>query len=107
MSSWLSSTNAKEIGTLYLIFAVFAGILSNYYIMLALNLVICWEKLINKILINANLDLSNNFYLIIQVLSAVILLLRDFTQDNLVFSSLFCYNNNNNNLDNSDYKSLG
>ena len=37
MSSWLSSTNAKEIGTLYLIFAVFAGI----KIMLALYLSIC------------------------------------------------------------------
>ena len=30
MSSWLSSTNAKEIGTLYLIFAVFAGMF-NYH----------------------------------------------------------------------------
>ena len=29
MSSWLTSTNAKEIGTLYLIFAVFAGMIGT------------------------------------------------------------------------------
>ena len=27
MSKWLSSTNAKEIGTLYLVFSVFAGMI--------------------------------------------------------------------------------
>jgi heme/copper-type cytochrome/quinol oxidase subunit 1 len=44
MSSWLSSTNAKEIGTLYLIFAVFAGMFSKIFIMPAINLAICWEN---------------------------------------------------------------
>lgn len=31
MSSWLSSTNAKQIGTLYLIFAVFCGLLGTAF----------------------------------------------------------------------------
>ena len=31
MSSWLTSTNAKEIGTLYLIFAVFAGMIGTAF----------------------------------------------------------------------------
>lgn len=31
MSSWLSSTNAKEIGTLYLIFALFSGMLGTAF----------------------------------------------------------------------------
>ena len=31
MSNWLTSTNAKEIGTLYLIFAVFAGMIGTAF----------------------------------------------------------------------------
>ena len=38
--NWFNSTNAKEIGTIYLIFAVFAGTM----IMLALYFVICWDN---------------------------------------------------------------
>lgn len=37
--NWFNSTNAKEIGTIYLIFAVFAGMT----IMLAIYLAICWD----------------------------------------------------------------
>lgn len=46
--NWFNSTNAKEIGTIYLIFAVFAGMT----IMLAIYLAICWDyvPLIIKIL---------------------------------------------------------
>lgn len=31
MSNWLTSTNAKEIGTLYLIFSVFAGMIGTAF----------------------------------------------------------------------------
>ena len=34
MSKWLSSTNAKEIGTLYLVFSVFAGMIGTAFSML-------------------------------------------------------------------------
>ena len=90
MSSWLSSTNAKEIGTLYLIFAVFAGMISKNPIVPAIkiNLAICWENYLqNKILINTIFKLGKNFYF--KVLSAVNYLLRDFTQDILnLFNTL-------------------
>lgn len=39
MSSWLTSTNAKEIGTLYLIFAVFSGLIgTGFSILIRLEL---------------------------------------------------------------------
>ena len=50
MSKWLSSTNAKEIGTLYLVFAVFAGIQKNNN---HASIISCYmlEKLIATLLI--------------------------------------------------------
>lgn len=34
MNKWLSSTNAKEIGTLYLVFSVFSGMIGTAFSML-------------------------------------------------------------------------
>ena len=89
MSRWLSSTNAKEIGTLYLVFAVFAGI-QKITIMLALYLAVCWETL-HKLNIKPVLELGKILYL--KGLSAVNFLLRDFTQDNLNLFISFIFDN--------------
>lgn len=96
MSSWLSSTNAKEIGTLYLIFAVFAGMIPKIFIMPAINLAICRENFLkNRIPINTLFKLGNKFYF--KVLSAVNKILRDFTQDIFtLFNSLVLSSSVNN-----------
>ena len=95
MSKWLSSTNAKEIGTLYLVFAVFAGI-QKITIMLALYLAICWETLLKLNIkpVYTVLELGKILYL--KGLSAVNFILRDFTQDNLSLEGVSntSYNNN-------------
>lgn len=71
-----------------------------------INLAICWENYLqNKILINTIFKLGKNFYF--KVLSAVINLLRDFTQDiltlfnSLVFSSNVNTESNHQNLANN------
>ena len=81
MSKWLSSTNAKEIGTLYLVFAVFAGMIFRQSCLHNILLYAGNIFLTNRIPINTKLELGKILYL--KGLSAVNFILRDFTQDNL------------------------
>lgn len=54
MSKWLSSTNAKEIGTLYLVFSVFAGMIFFILILPAIKIYLskCWNSVLVNLLQN-------------------------------------------------------
>ena len=49
--NWINSTNAKEIGTLYLIFAVFAGMIGTAHAFIMIFFIILWLPLLEVLLV--------------------------------------------------------
>lgn len=86
LDRWLFSTNAKDIGTLYLIFGVFSGM-----IMLDLNIVYCYKNIIfsNYFNINYKVKLFDNKLLLILILNLVLKLKRHVYKIAILFKNIF------------------
>jgi len=104
---WFTSTNAKDIGTLYLIFALFSGLLgTSFSVLIRLELSGPGTQFIANNQLYNSIITAHAILMIFFMVDNKELFNRNFHSNSLNFNDMVITNNNNNNKNNNDDRDI-